>query len=229
MLKRSSCHGPLVEEMAGRFVGRERPGHETASQPGHESTSEPLLVQRAKAGDRQAFAELVRMHQGVVRAYLSARVRGAEVVEDLAQEAFVRAYCGLSSFELPESGRTRPWLLGIARNLVLEYFRGKRRLGTYRGRPLEEALDLLHDQNARDDEEPIRREQRFEALRDCLEKLRPAASRLVARYYFERWSLSSLALEHNQREGAIRMKLFRIREALRACIERALSAVGGRA
>jgi len=195
----------------------------TATDP----VSEPLLVRRAKTGDRQAFAELVRMHQAVVRAYVSGRVRAAEAADDLAQEVFVRAFCQLGRFELPESGRTLPWLLGIARNLVLEHFRS-RRLGADRGHPLEAALDRIHHQSVRDEDEPHLRELKLEALRGCLEKLLPSASALVGRYYFEHWSFTELATAHNRREGAIRMKLFRIREALRACIEKAVPPEGSR-
>src|SRR5688572_3652934 len=95
---------------------------------GSDPRDEPLQVERAKAGDREAFSQLVRLHQAVVRAYVSAHVRAAETADDLAQEVFLRAFRRLDAFQLPESGSMRPWLLGIARNLLLEHLRAPVRL-----------------------------------------------------------------------------------------------------
>jgi RNA polymerase sigma-70 factor (ECF subfamily) len=193
-----------------------------------EAVPEPLLIRRAQAGDRKAFSELVRLHQSVVRAYISSHVRGGEAADDLAQEVFVRAYVGLHDFEVPESGKSRPWLLGIARNLVLEHFRAQTRQQVRAGDLLEAALDLAHFEDARGKDEPLDRERQFQALQRCLEKLRTPSAELVTRHYFEQQSLASLAAEGRQKESALRMKLFRIREALRACIDHALPLRGAR-
>lgn len=177
---------------------------------------EPMHVERAKAGDREAFSELVRMHQAVVRAYVSTHVRGAGAADDLAQEVFVRAFCRLDAFQPPESGSIRPWLMGIARNLLLEHSRAPSRLETRAPTDVEGALDVNAGDGPRD---PLEVERRIDALQRCVDKLAPAASRLVARHYFERRTLASLAAEEQKQESALRMRLLRIRETLRACIE----------
>jgi RNA polymerase sigma-70 factor (ECF subfamily) len=182
-----------------------------------EVRDEPLYVERAKAGDREAFSQLVRMHQGVVRAYVSAHIRAAETADDLAQEVFLRAFRRLDAFVLPETGTVRPWLLGIARNLLLEQLRAPARLELRAG-DLEALLDRrLVESGPRD---PLEVERRIEALQRCVEKLAPAASALVVRHYFDRRTLASLAAEEKKQESALRMRLLRIREALRSCIER---------
>jgi RNA polymerase sigma-70 factor (ECF subfamily) len=177
-------------------------------------------IARAKAGDRQAFSQLVRMHQAIVRTYVNAHVRGGSAADDLAQEVFLRAFRRLDAFELPESGTIRPWLLGIARRLVLEHLRSE--LRRHPVVTLDEQLD--GGQLPRD---PGDVERRIEALQGCLGKLAPAASALVVRHYFERRTLASLAAEENRRESALRMRLLRIREVLRACIERTLTERAG--
>lgn len=182
------------------------------------SEIEPALVDRAQRGDRQAFSELVRLHQAPVRAYVAAHVRGVEAADDLAQEAFLRAYVRLDSFAMPPTATMRPWLLGIARNLVLEHLRKETRVGVRDRAELEAALDAWHleaiEAETHDGEEAVA------ALQRCLQKLAPAAFALVTRHYFERRSLASLAAEQNKKEGALRMQFLRIRETLRACIER---------
>lgn len=72
------------------------------------------LIERAKRGDTQAYAEIVRRHQELAfrTAYLITGV--ADDAEDAAQEAFVKAYRALPRFMsgLP----LRPWLLQIVAN-----------------------------------------------------------------------------------------------------------------
>ena len=84
----------------------------------------------AAPGDTRAFDELVRRHQGHVRANCRFIVDDAEVALDLAQEAFVKAFFALSSFEGRASFRT--WLRRIKVNQCLSY-RESHRGGLERG------------------------------------------------------------------------------------------------
>jgi RNA polymerase sigma-70 factor (ECF subfamily) len=183
-----------------------------SSRPALDAGDEPLWIDRAQAGDRAAFSQLVRLHQAVVRAYLGAHLRAGETADDLAQEVFLRAFRRLDAFQLPETGTMRPWLLGIARNLLLEHLRRPGRLEAL----VDPDAAGETDQVVRD---PVEAERRIEALQRCVEKLAPAAARLVWRHYFERRTLASLAAEESKQESALRMRLLRIREVLRACIE----------
>lgn len=75
-------------------------------------------VRRTLAGDRDAFGRLYDRHALGVRATVAAVSGDFTAVEDLTQEAFVRAYTRLAS--LRDARRFRPWLLGIARRAALE-------------------------------------------------------------------------------------------------------------
>lgn len=84
------------------------------------------LVGRARQGNEVAWTAIVRRHQEPVfrLAYLmlGARPETTAAAEDVAQEAFVRAYLNLDQFE---TGRPlRPWLLAIAANLARNRRRG---------------------------------------------------------------------------------------------------------
>lgn len=94
-----------------------------ASQP-----SDQLLVQRAQLlGDHQAFGLLVQRHQGPLRNYLR-RLTGGDhaLADDLAQEAFVRAYRGLRGFR--GESRFRTWLVRLAYRLFLDQVESRKRL-----------------------------------------------------------------------------------------------------
>jgi RNA polymerase sigma-70 factor, ECF subfamily len=74
------------------------------------------LVRAAAGGDRQAFDELVRRHQGSIVNLARAMTGGSPDAEDLAQEAFIRAWNGLGTFRGDSAFRT--WLHGIALNVI---------------------------------------------------------------------------------------------------------------
>ena len=76
---------------------------------------ETRWIERARQGDRQAFAELVRVHQGAVRAHLR-RLTGGQsaLADDLAQETFLSAWLGLPRYRA--DARFSTWLYCIAYN-----------------------------------------------------------------------------------------------------------------
>lgn len=88
--------------------------------PAHE---ERELVERATAGDRDAFQHLYELHIEAVFAFLRARAP-RELAEDLAAETFCRAYQHIGRYEW-RGAPYRAWLLRIARNLLIAHWRSK--------------------------------------------------------------------------------------------------------
>lgn len=76
------------------------------------------LVLRARIGDRDAYGELVARHQGRVRGWLRHLCGNHADADDLAQEAFVRAWIRVDS--LKDTSRFAPWLMKIAYNEFLQ-------------------------------------------------------------------------------------------------------------
>ncbi len=78
-----------------------------------QAQQEAVLVQRAAGGDRSAFAALVQAHQGHLRKLLGRVCRGDQGrADDIAQEAFVRAWRALPKFR--GEARFRTWLTRLA-------------------------------------------------------------------------------------------------------------------
>jgi RNA polymerase sigma-70 factor, ECF subfamily len=85
----------------------------TPRAPAAPADAEAALVARAAAGDRSAFAALVQAHQGYLRKLLGRVCRGDQGrADDLAQEAFVRAWRALPQFR--GEARFRTWLTRLA-------------------------------------------------------------------------------------------------------------------
>ncbi|MGW7530118.1 RNA polymerase sigma factor [Streptomyces sp. NPDC054783] len=87
------------------------------------ATGEPALITRAQQGDREAFAELYRMHHGVIAALIGQRVRSnAALAEDLTADVFVKAWAKITTFTWNGTS-IRAWLCTIARNVVVDHFK----------------------------------------------------------------------------------------------------------
>jgi len=85
----------------------------TSGVPAAPADAEAALVARAAAGDRSAFAALVQVHQGYLRKLLGRVCEGYQGrADDLAQEAFVRAWRALPQFR--GEARFRTWLTRLA-------------------------------------------------------------------------------------------------------------------
>src|ERR1700722_13865462 len=77
---------------------------------------------RQSAHDRpDAFVEVVRRHEVAIHAYLARRA-DYQVADDLLAEVWVRAFAARSGYDT-RCGDARPWLYGIARNILREHWR----------------------------------------------------------------------------------------------------------
>ena len=82
-------------------------------------------MEQLRRGDRSAFALVIERNQRSVYGYLRARLQQASDADDMMQEVFLRFYVSQARFD--STALIRPWLLGIARNLLREHVRDVKR------------------------------------------------------------------------------------------------------
>ena len=82
--------------------------------------SEELLIKQASQGDLDAFNQLVLRYQDMIYGHAFAMLGDPDVADDVAQESFIKAFQGLSSFR---GGSFRGWLLQIATNSAYDILR----------------------------------------------------------------------------------------------------------
>ena len=87
--------------------------------------SDSRLVEETKKGNRTAFGELVQRYERRLTRVIGRFVDDLDIIEDLAQETFIRVYERLDQFD--PSRRFSPWLFRIGVNLTLDYHRRKKR------------------------------------------------------------------------------------------------------
>ncbi|MCW8095384.1 RNA polymerase sigma factor [Streptomyces tauricus] len=92
---------------------------------------EAAVIARVRAGEAEAYAQLVRAHTGLALRAAAALGAGADA-EDVVQQAFFKAYCTLGRFR--DGAAFRPWLLSIVANETRNTVRTAVRQRTLAGR-----------------------------------------------------------------------------------------------
>ncbi|MBA4064040.1 MAG: RNA polymerase [Isosphaera sp.] len=120
------------------------------------------LAGRARSGDRGAFEELVRRTARLVYARLYLDTGRADRAEDLVQETFLRAFRSVGG--LADPAGFRPWLLAVARTVLLDDARRAARRKRLAPVPAEVPVSALVDGGPGPDEDAEREELRERVL-----------------------------------------------------------------
>ena len=188
------------------------------------------LARQAQAGDESAFAEIVRRYSPRVFSVASRFFRQRALVEEAAQEVFLKAYTQLGSFE--GRGSLEGWLTRIATNTCLNIVRGAKR------RPEMTVSDLTDDeqgwlehQSAGDGGEPASVENSVVAtdLADrLLSVLSPEDQQALLMIDGEEASIKEVAEATGWSESKVKVRAFRARKKVREAMEKLLSYKAGR-
>lgn len=171
-------------------------------------------VAAARGGDPEAFRSLVETYQDRLFTFLLRMVRHHEEAEDLAQEAFVRAWRHLASYDPRWTFRT--WLFSIARHLALNALRRPRativsiETGGGEGHP---ELALASPNGSPADQAVVREQKRH--LARALEDLTPRTAMIFTLFYQEEMSIAEIAQTVGMSSGAVKVALHRVRETLK--------------
>ena len=167
---------------------------------------------------RDWFIDQVRREQAGLRAFVRMLGVRAEVVDDIAQEVFLVAFRKVGEFE--RETNFGAWLRAIARNLVRNELRSDQRRQRLIGELVTTQLVSGPAQASSTDEAA---EDRLKAMTQCLQELPQRSRRLVQQRYFERLTPAVIASHEGTNPNHINQLLFRLRLALKECIQRRLT------
>lgn len=168
------------------------------------------LVTRVLRGDSQAFAELVELYQQAVYNLAYRMLGDAREAEDAAQEAFLRAYQHLRSYDPERSFKT--WLLSIVSNYCIDRLRKRRLIWLSIEEPLPPHPALTS--STPEPEEAFVSKERNTAVQSLLASLAPEyRAAVVLRYWYD-MSYAEIAEMLGTTESAIKSRLFRARQML---------------
>ena len=199
-------------------------------QPGN---SDAMLVERARAGDQRAFELLVIKYQRRIERLIGRMVRDVDLVEDIAQETFIRAYRALHQFRGDAQFYT--WLYRIAVNTAKRFLlKLKNDPAVFQGAlqsNLEEDETFQRKSEPSTDETPesvLAAKEIGEAVNAALEALPNDLKQALTLREIEGLSYEEIADVMNCPLGTVRSRIFRAREAVSARIRPMLENQNGK-
>jgi len=147
--------------------------------------SDSSLVLLYIKGNERAFEQLVQRHKSRIYTTIYLIVKDQCVAEDLLQDTFIKAVGTIKSGRYNDEGKFLPWIMRIAHNLAIDYFRRERRYPTV---ILEDGSNVFNTLDfSEDSAESIQiKKETHERLRELIQQL-PEQQRevLMMRHYGE--------------------------------------------
>ena len=176
--------------------------------------TERRTIQRARKGDRDAIAELIRAYQRPLEAFLFRLCGQSDLAEDLAQESFVRVIRSLDRFD--ERFRFSTWLFTIGKRLLVNH--------QQKMKPLADSEVVEYRAGdartpATEVEETERTQRVTQLVAVALDALVSPQREIVLLFHQQNWSVQQIAKELSMPEGTVKSHLFRARRRMLEAIE----------
>jgi RNA polymerase sigma-70 factor (ECF subfamily) len=172
---------------------------------------ESIWLEQARQGDKVAFGKLIEAYQGPVYNLAYRMLSNSGEAEEAAQEAFIRAFTRLESYNPAHKFST--WLLSITSNYCIDQLRKRRALLLSIDEPLPPHPALSADQEKRPESQLIMNEQQA-MVQSLLEELAPDYRQAVVLRYWHELSYEEIAEMMDTTVSAIKSRLFRARKQL---------------
>lgn len=168
------------------------------------------FVRKAVAGDKQAFGKLYELFLDRIYRFVYYLVRDEFLAEDLTQNAFLKAWNGLSNFSL-KRGTFQSYIYTIARNLVIDNQRKKK---NYSIEGMNTILETSDDNVAE-----IWKKQRSQKVHEALGDLKDEDREILILRYFEDMHFDEIGKITGKNPGSLRVKAHRLMEILKNKLE----------
>jgi len=169
-----------------------------------------VLITQYRNGNEAAFDLLVDRYKSKVYTTIFLIVKDQDVAEDLLQDVFVKVVNTLHSDKYNEEGKFQPWVMRIAHNLAIDYFRKAKRKPTIL---LEDGSNLFNSMRfAEQSSEEVRiKEETLDLVRKLIDELPEAQKEVVILRHYMDLSFQEIA---DQTGVSINTALGRMRYAL---------------
>ena len=170
------------------------------------------LVKKFMSGDNTALETLIKRHKERVYTYILYIVKNEELAEDIFQDTFIKVIKSLRKGKYNEQGIFVSWVIRIAHNLTIDYFRKQTRMPTYSNDENPD-IDIFNSQKFSDDTiEDVIIKNRIEwEVRQLVEHLPDEQKEVVLLRHFGNMSFKEIA---EQTDVSINTALGRMRYAL---------------
>lgn len=187
----------------------------TPHTPSASSVEDLKWVNRASGGDLAAFTALMNKYHKPIYFHVLRMVHYRDLIEDLLQEIFAKAFDNIHSFNPTYAFST--WLYRIATNHTIDYLRKKKLKTMSLDEPIqtkdgEMRLEVADDSEHTD--EGIQYKQRAKIIREAIDMLPPRYKEVIQMRHMEEKSYQEIAEMLELPLGTVKAHIFRARELL---------------
>jgi RNA polymerase sigma-70 factor (ECF subfamily) len=170
--------------------------------------SDDVLMQRVRAGDEEAFAEIVDRYKNSLVNYVTHLVRSRDRAEEIAQDAFVRLFHKAAQYR--DQQKLGPYLFRIATNLVVSGIRREKRWTLLLPR-----LRAGTPQSAAAPDAELTSGEIRSQVSAALEKLPVHFRAPLVLFEMEEWSYEQIGAALGLRPGTVKSRISRARDLMR--------------
>ena len=132
--------------------------------------SDAALVRNYISGDESSLTILINKHQQRLYNFIYSKVYDRDVAEDIFQDTFIKVINTLKLGKYNEEGKFVPWVMRIAHNLVIDFFRRNKRMPKFNNREDFDIFNVLSDGSLNAEAELVR-SQIHNDIRNLVEQL----------------------------------------------------------
>ncbi|MEI6756113.1 MAG: sigma-70 family RNA polymerase sigma factor [bacterium] len=168
--------------------------------------TEKAAIQEVKEGNSDAYRLIVDRYQRGLCIYLANMLNDEMQAEDIAQEAFMRAYSKINTYNPNYAFST--WLYRIARNLALrDISKNNKNIAELdENFETKEISDSAHEEILRDEQKA--------SVQKAISRLKPEYREVIILYYWNNYSYEEISQIINKPIGTVRTWLFRSKEMI---------------
>lgn len=193
--------------------------------PSHNALIDHELVEMALSGNQNAYAELIKKYKRALSYHILKIVRDREVVDDLLQEIFTKAFHSLDLYDKNFAFST--WLYRIASNHSIDYLRKKKLKTSSLDIPIRKKEGEIKreypDEYAQTDRHVIQSERKM-MVRKAILELPEKYKKVIWLRHMEEKSYEEIATELDLPEGTVKAHIFRARELLNKSLKKKIKA-----
>lgn len=105
--------------------------------------SDKKLIQSYIKGNEAAIEELINRHKSAVFTYIVCKLRNEALAEDIFQDTFIKVINTIKRNKYNDEGKFLPWVMRIAHNLIVDYYRKSNRMSTTSGTDDFDIFDIV--------------------------------------------------------------------------------------
>ena len=179
--------------------------------------SDATLVKNYIEGEESALSILIERHQSKIYGFIYTKIQDRDVCDDVFQDTFIKVIKTLKSKSYNEEGKFLPWVMRIAHNLVIDYFRKSKKMPMQRDTDDYSVFSFLTDSNLNIEDQIILDQVEFDLTR-LIEELPDDQKEVIQMRIYQDLSFKEIAdstgVSINTALGRMRYALMNLRKVI---------------